>query len=151
MVHYTLKFRENEAGRGSIVFMRTESMLLNAAEALCRQGKYDDAKAMLWKLQEMRGTTCSTSTGNELLEEIWLERRKELYGEGYGLFDLNRNQKPLLRGSNHWVGGGDTPFPARSWRFIYQIPRGELLNNDALVDDIWPAGDQNPYDGVYNP
>ena len=151
MVHYTLKFRDNEAGRGSIVFMRTESMLLNAAEALCRQGKYDDAKAMLWKLQEMRGTTCSTSTGNELLEEIWLERRKELYGEGYGLFDLNRNQKPLLRGSNHWVGGGDTPFPARSWRFIYQIPRGELLNNDALVDDIWPAGDQNPYDGVYNP
>ena len=150
-IHISYKFRDNADCRGSIVFMRTESMLLNAAEALCRQGKYDDAKAMLWQLQEMRGTTCSTSTGNELLEEIWLERRKELYGEGYGLFDLNRNQKPLLRGSNHYIGGGDTPFPARSWRLIYQIPRSELLNNKALVDDIWPAGDQNPYDGVYNP
>lgn len=150
-IYYTLKFRDNEDGRGSIVIMRTESMLLNAAEALCRQGKSDDAKALLWQLQDMRGATRSVSTGQELLEEIWLERRKELYGEGYGLFDMLRNQKPLLRGSNHWIGGGDTPFPANSWRFIFQIPRGELLNNKNLVDDIWPAGDQNPYDGVYQP
>ena len=129
------------------------SMLLNAAEALCRQGVdyEDDAKELLWKLQDMRQTPRSTSSGNELLEEIWLERRKELYGEGYGLFDLNRTQKPLLRGSNHYLGGGDLQLPARSWRFIYQIPRSELLNNKALVDDIWPNGDQNPYDGVYNP
>lgn len=151
MVHYTLKFRDNEEGRGSIVIMRTEGMLLNAAEALCRQGKDDAAKELLWTLQDMRQTPRSVSTGDELLEEILLERRKELYGEGYGLFDMLRNQKPLLRGSNHWVGGGDTPFPANSWRFIFQIPRGELLNNKALKDDIWPAGDQNPYDGVYEP
>ena len=150
-IHYTYKFRDSDDCRGSIVFMRTESMLLNSAEALCRQGKYDEAKAMLWTLQEMRGTTCSTSTGDALLEEIWLERRKELYGEGYGLFDLNRTQKPLLRGSNHYLGGGDLQLPARSWRFIYQIPRSELLNNKAMVDDIWPNGDQNPYDGVYQP
>ena len=151
MVHYTLKFRDNEEGRGSIVIMRTEGMLLNAAEALCRQGKDDAAKELLWTLQDMRQTPRSVSTGDELLEEILLGRRKELYGEGYGLFDMLRNQKPLLRGSNHWVGGGDTPFPANSWRFIFQIPRGELLNNKALKDDIWPAGDQNPYDGVYEP
>ena len=150
-IHISYKFRDNEECRGSIVFMRTESMLLNAAEALCRQGKDDAAKEMLWKLQDMRQAPRSVSTGNDLLEEIWIERRKELYGEGYGLFDLNRTQKPLLRGSNHWIGGGDTPFPARSWRFIYQIPRSELLNNKAMVDDIWPAGDQNPYDGVYEP
>lgn len=151
MVHYTLKFRDNEEGRGSIVIMRTEGMLLNAAEALCRQGKDDAAKELLWTLQDMRQTPRSVSTGDELLEEILLERRKELYGEGYGLFDMLRNQKPLLRGSNHWVGGGDTPFPANSWRFIFQIPRGELLNNKAMVDDDWPKGDQNPYDGVYEP
>ena len=152
-IHISYKFRDNENCRGSIVFMRTESMLLNAAEALCRQGAAyeDDAKELLWTLQDMRNAPRSTSSGNDLLEEIWLERRKELYGEGYGLFDLNRTQKPLLRGSNHYIGGGDTPFPARSWRFIYQIPRSELLNNKALVDDIWPNGDQNPYDGVYNP
>lgn len=152
-IHYTYKFRDTDDCRGSIVFMRTESMLLNAAEALCRQGesKEAEAKELLWRLQDMRQTPRSTSSGNELLEEIWLERRKELYGEGYGLFDLNRTQKPLLRGSNHYLGGGDLQLPARSWRFIYQIPRGELLNNKAMVDDIWPNGDQNPYDGVYNP
>ena len=152
-IHYSKKFRDSDDCRGSIVFMRTESMLLNAVEALCRQGesKEAEAKELLWTLQDMRQTPRSTSSGNDLLEEIWLERRKELYGEGYGLFDLNRTQKPLLRGSNHYLGGGDLQLPARSWRFIYQIPRSELLNNDAMVDDIWPNGDQNPYDGVYNP
>lgn len=151
LIYISYKFRDNDDCRGSIVLMRTESMLLNAAEALCRQGKDTEAQAMLWKLQEMRGAVCSTSTGDQLLEEILKERRKELYGEGYGLFDLIRNQKPLLRTGNHIDYGGYIELPARSWRLIYQIPRGELLNNKSLVDDIWPAGDQNPYDGVYQP
>ena len=151
MIWISYKFRDNADCRGSIVFMRTESMLLNAAEALCRQGKNDEAKTMLWQLQDMRGATRSVSTGKELLEEIWLERRKELYGEGYGLFDMVRTEKPLLREGNHIDYQGHIELPAHSWRFIFQIPRGELLNNKNLVDDIWPAGDQNPYDGVYQP
>jgi hypothetical protein len=150
-IYISYKFRDNETCRGSIVFMRSELMLLNAAEALARQDKEGEAKELLWKLQDMRNTSRSVSTGADFIEEILVERRKELYGEGYALFDMVRNQKPLLREGNHSNYGGGTPFPARSWRFVFQIPNAELLNNDALVDEIWPNGDQNPYSGVYNP
>lgn len=150
-IYASYKFRDNEECRGSIVFMRADEMLLNAAEALAHQNKDNEAKELLWQLQDLRSAKRTTATGNDLIEAIWLERRKELYGEGFALLDINRNQKPLLRGGNHVTYGGAKSFPARSWRFIYQIPSTELKNNKSMVDDIWPAGDQNPYDGVYEP
>lgn len=147
----SFKFRDNEDCRGSMVVMRSDEMLLNAAEALARQGKETEAKKMLWQLQDLRNTPRSESAGDQLIEEILLERRKELYGEGFAMFDMIRNQKPLLRTGNHVDYGGATPLPARSWRFIYQLPGSEMKNNKSLVDETWPAGDQNPYSGVYNP
>ena len=106
---------------------------------------------MLWQLQDMRGAVRTTASGEDLIEAILLERRKELYGEGYALFDMLRNQKPLLRTGNHINYGGAKTLPSRSWQFIFQLPNAELKNNKALVDDIWPAGDQNPYSGIYEP
>lgn len=147
----SFKFRDNEDCRGSMVVMRSDEMLLNAAEALARQGKDGEAKELLWQLQDLRNAKRTESTGDQLIEDILIERRKELYGEGFAVFDLIRNQKPLLRTGNHVVYGGATPLPARSWRFIYQIPGSEMKNNKALVDETWPAGDQNPYNGVYEP
>lgn len=150
-IYASFKFRDNEECRGSIVFMRAEEMLLNAAEALARQKKDKEAQELLWQLQDLRSAKRTTATGNDLVEAILIERRKELYGEGFALYDINRNQKPLLREGNHVTYGGAKSFPARSWRLIYQIPSTELKNNKSMVDDIWPAGDQNPYDGVYQP
>lgn len=147
----SFKFRDNEECRGSMVVMRSDEMLLNAAEACARQGKEAEAKDLLWQLQDLRNAKRTEASGNDLVEAILLERRKELYGEGFALFDITRNQKPLLRTGNHVAYGGATPLPARSWRLIYQLPSNELKNNKALVDDIWPAGDQNPYSGVYEP
>lgn len=147
----SFKFRDNDDCRGSIVFMRSEEMLLNAAEALAYQGKDADAKKLLWELQDMRNATRTEASGEELIKAIWLERRKEMYGEGHALFDIVRNQQPLLRTGNHINYGGSMQLPARSWRFIFQLPFAELKNNKALVDDTWPAGDQNPYSGVYEP
>ncbi|MDR2496682.1 MAG: RagB/SusD family nutrient uptake outer membrane protein [Tannerellaceae bacterium] len=143
------KFRDNDDCRGSYCFMRTEEMQLNAAEAMARQGKDAQARELLNELRELRHATLSASSGNDLIEDILIERRKELYGEGHALFDMLRNQKPLLRTGNHANYNGSFQLPARSWRFIFQIPRSEMLNNKALVDDIWPDGDQNPYSGVY--
>ena len=147
----SMKFRDNEDCRGSIVVMRSDEMLLNAAEACARQGKEGEAKELLWQLQDMRQAKRTEASGQELLEAIWIERRKELYGEGFATFDMIRTEKPLVRGGNHVAYGGSIQLPAHSWRFIYQIPSSELKNNTSMVDDIWPNGDQNPYDGVYVP
>lgn len=146
-IYASHKFRDNEECLGSYIFLRTEDMLLSAAEACAHQGKEAEAKELLWKLQDMRQTKRSETSGADLIEDILVERRKELYGEGYALFDIIRNQKPLLRSGNHVNYGGNIQLPARSWRFIFQIPSTEMKNNKALVDDIWPAGDQNPFNG----
>lgn len=150
-IYMSYKFRDNDELTGNIVFMRAEEMLFIEAEALVRMGQEGQGKQLLWQLQEMRGATKSTTSGAALIEDILIERRKELYGEGFDWFELIRNQKPLLRAGNHSGFSGNKPFPARSWRFVYQIPNSELQNNTSMVDAIWPAGDQTPYDGVYTP
>ncbi len=147
----SMKFRDNEDCRGSMIVMRSDEMLLNAAEACAHQGKESEAKELLWQLQDMRQAKRTEASGQELLEAIWIERRKELYGEGFATFDMIRTEQPLVRGGNHVAYGGSIQLPAHSWRFIYQIPSTELKNNTSMVDDIWPNGDQNPYDGVYEP
>ena len=39
---------------GSMVVMRSDEMLLNAAGSLCAPGKDTEAKALLWQLQDLR-------------------------------------------------------------------------------------------------
>ena len=150
-IHTSDKFRDNDELIGNIVFMRTEEMLLIEAEALARQGQESGAKTLLWTLQDLRGANRSQSSGSNLIEDILIERRKELYGEGFAWFDMIRNQKPLVRAGNHINYGGYTPLPARSWRFVYQIPNAEIINNVSLESGFWPNGDQTPFDGIYQP
>lgn len=136
------KFRDNATGTGDVVMMRASEMLLIEAEALARQGGQDAAaQALLWQLQDARGATRSASTGTALVNDILLERRKELYGEGFAWFDMIRTGTGLAR-------TGDHPriinYPARSWRLIFQLPTAEFTSNTALT-----SADQNPFDGVF--
>ena len=139
------KFYDTPDLTGDFVFMRADEMLLNKAEALARQGKDTDARDCLNQLRELRNATPSLKSGNALLDDIYQERRKELYGEGFAWYDLRREQRPLLREGKHKEFSGDKPIPANSWRFVYQIPTSEILNNPNINSDIWPAGDQNPF------
>ena len=148
MIWCSNKFRDNEDCIGSFVFMRSSEMLLMEAEALARQGKDNDAKQLLWELQDMRNAERTESSGEQLINDILVERRKELYGEGFAWFDIIRNQTGLHRGGDHREV---VDFPARSWRFVYQIPNSEITNNKNLKEGIWPEGDQTPFDGIYTP
>lgn len=85
--------------------MRSDEMLLNAAEACAHQGKDTEAKALLWQLQDLRNAKRTEASGDELIEAILKERRKELYGEGFSLFDMLRTQKGLERTGNHMDWG----------------------------------------------
>ncbi len=146
-LHKSDKFYDNTDLCGDFPFMRSEDMLLLEAEAMARQARYTEAKTLLNDLQSLRGATPSPATDQALIENILLERRKELYGEGYDWFDLIRCQKPLLREGSHANFGGATPLPARSWRYVYQIPTTEILNNPNINSDVWPAegAGQNPF------
>lgn len=139
-LHKSDKFYDDQELCGDFPYMRSDELLLVESEAKARQGKTSESLALLNELQGMRGATLTTTTNQEsLVEAILLERRKELYGEGYDWYDLIRCQKPMLREGNHSSFGGNTPLPARSWRYVYQIPTNEILNNPNINSDTYPT------------
>ncbi|NLE01408.1 MAG: RagB/SusD family nutrient uptake outer membrane protein, partial [Fibrobacter sp.] len=98
-------------------------------------GNAATAKNVLNALQLKRGATPTEGT----LDKIYLERRKELYGEGHRLFDIKRLRQPLIRSvyPEQWVA---IDLPADSPRFMLPLPNNEMLYNTALTEN-----DQNDY------
>lgn len=91
----------------AVVFIRSAEMLLAEAEACAEMGDDASARTLLTELNSMRqeGYTCSAS-GKDLLDEIRLYRRIELWGEGHSWFDMKRWNLPLERRA--WVAGDNT-------------------------------------------
>ena len=138
------KFREPATlNIGHMVLMRSSEMLLIEAEASAKDGDETHAQDLLYELQAKRDPNARKTDrkGNELIELILLERRKELWAEGFSLFDLLRNQKSLVREGDHQSLNN---FPANSWKFIFQIPRSELDVNKGILPE-----DHTPNTGVY--
>ena len=121
-------------GDAEFPLARIAEAYLIEAEALAQTG--GDAKSVLNALQKARGA--SETDGS--LENIYMERRKELYGEGFRLHDLRRLHQPLDRTQDpeHWAEVKS--LPADSPRFMLPIPEVEMLYNHALT-----AADQNEY------
>ncbi|WP_179223054.1 RagB/SusD family nutrient uptake outer membrane protein [Pontibacter ummariensis] len=136
---YTItKFKDLVDLGGHIVLMRSAEMLLIEAEAKAQLGDFLGAQELLLELRRSRYTDPalvlpSLNVGGALLEEIYVERRKELYGEGFALFDIKRLQKPLVREGNHTAKVGTTP--ANSDLFIHQIPQAEMDANPKMVQN----------------
>ncbi|MEG1587690.1 MAG: RagB/SusD family nutrient uptake outer membrane protein [Mucinivorans sp.] len=85
--------------------IRASEMVLIQAECFARLGADAEAQRMLFLLQSTRDPKAvqPTATGNALIENILVERRKELYGEiGVEYFDLYRLHRPLVRSGNHF-------------------------------------------------
>lgn len=126
-----------------LVLMRPEEMLLIEAEASARLNDNSKARALLKELRDSRfdEPVSVTSSGETLLNEILLERRIELWGEGFRGFDLKRLKLGVDRNnSNHNpVVARTMTLSATSKKFIYQIPQNEIDANPAIGDE-----DQNP-------
>ena len=118
------------------IYFRTGEMYFVAAEALYRAGKEAEAKSMLTTIMKTRDSEyATTATGEALLEEIMLQKRIEMWGEGRRLFDMKRRNENLDR--THAVNhSATTPkeVPAGSKLFIYQIPQKELNANAEITE-----------------
>ena len=88
-------------------FLRASEMLLTEAEAAYYNNDLTTARACLEELNNKRttGYTCNLS-GQELLDEIRVCRRIELWGEGHNWFDYKRWNIPMERRA--WVKGDPT-------------------------------------------
>lgn len=145
------KFLFNAEDTPSIVMMRKAEMVLIEAESLAEQNLLRAAIDKLNDLRETRGASTpdlSNLTKDELVEEILIERRKELFGEGFSLSDILRRQKAVERkavplgttvivnGIQYRVQGhtiirlpNEESFTPNSPYYIFSAPIEEITNN----------------------
>jgi hypothetical protein len=130
-----LKFGYDGAFTMDYVYMRAAEMVLIEAEALAYKNNLTGAATVLNELLRNRGTGLTKST--VFVADVWLQRRIELWGEGFAMFDLKRRNAGIDRnydGSNH-NASAKIAVPAGDKRWIYQIPRTEIQENPAITNN----------------
>ena len=139
--------------------MRVEEMILIQAEGYAKSGQTGLGKSILEEfVQTYRDPSYSADAGGRTLEdEIWYQRRIELWGEGFSNPDTRRLGKPLVR----FHGGAESNFPA-AFRFnmpaddgwwLMRFSTAETNTNLAIQNNSGgtrPVQDQYPtlLDGV---
>lgn len=144
------KFRYRSDKTADIVLMRKAELVLIEAEAYAESDKLDLAIDKLNELRKERGADTpdlKNLSKEELIEVILIERRKELFGEGFGLSDIKRRQKSVERkeatglvpGTEISIKGhtvlrfpDGTNFVKNSPYYIFAIPNTETTNNPNL-------------------
>jgi hypothetical protein len=113
------------------IFMRVAEMYLLHAETCARTGDDAGARTSLKALLNERlddVTYIDGLSGQALLDEVYLQTRIELWGEGKAYLALKRNKRTATRGANHlsFVGAA---ISHDDERMTFEIPEGEIQNN----------------------
>ncbi len=108
------------------VYMRVAEMHLLAAEYAANFGIEAQARVELKALVSNRVPDASYIdglSGQALKNEIYLQTRIELWGEGKSYLAMKRNKTTVTRGSNHLSFVGE-PIPYNDERMTFEIPQG---------------------------
>ncbi|MDH6251955.1 hypothetical protein M2347_001682 [Chryseobacterium sp. H1D6B] len=154
------KFKANLIA--DIVFMRAAEMYLIEAEAEARNGNVTNAVTVLNQLKTARNANVYNESlaQNDVIKEVLIERRKELFGEGFSLSDIIRTQGTVVRrpytnasgqpiqvqittpaGTVKTVNGrghsifafpDQSAFAPNSKYYLFTIPQKEIENNPNL-------------------
>ena len=130
----------NETYYTDEIYMRLSEAYLLKAEAEARGGNDAAAQQTLYDLVSQRdsGYTKSTNTGDALLDEIYLQSRIELWGEGHEFYTNKRFNKGVDRTSS--ANHTHKVVKAAGKEFTYQIPLSIEINSNPYINDA----DQNP-------
>jgi hypothetical protein len=127
------------SAQGDVPYMRAAEMYLIEAEAKARLNDAAGASQVLFDLVKTRDASYvkSTSTGVALINEILLQRRIELWGEGHRFLDLKRTNAALNRNGTNAIASVALLFDVAPgdvrWEFL--IPRREINANPAIVQN----------------
>lgn len=118
--------------------MRVEEMILIKAEGLAKSGHEADAKTILENfVKTYRDPSYSvTAGGRTLADEIWFQRRVELWGEGFFVSDAKRLGKPIVR----FHAGQESNYPA-AFKF-------NMAANDGWLNMRFPTREKNNNAGI---
>lgn len=118
--------------------MRAEELILIKAEGLQRSGS--DGKSVLEAfVRECREPAYNCPAN--VLDEIWRQRRIELWGEGFSFQDYMRLGKDMDRkSSTNWPAAWNYNIPAGHGCLLWRIPLSEIQANQGISES-----DNNPY------
>lgn len=122
--------------------MRVEEMYLIKAEGEAMSGNLPTAKQTLEnfvKTYRNPSYVCNASSAEAMQDEIWLQRRMELWGEGFALFDILRLKKPIIRKGTNYEAIVQFNIDPESQIMIYRIPQCEMETNKGIKEE-----DNNP-------
>ncbi|MDL2223813.1 RagB/SusD family nutrient uptake outer membrane protein [Bacteroidales bacterium OttesenSCG-928-M06] len=127
---------------GDWCLMRAEEMLFIQAEALAMAGDLPGGKLLLEdfvKTYRDPNYTSRATTQKAFQDEVWFQRRVELWGEGFSMSDIMRLGKPVVRVKN----GVSSNF-SEDWQFniaaddpwlLLRFPQKETNNNRGIVQN----------------
>jgi hypothetical protein len=132
------KYTNTASGdRDEVKIIRLPEVILTLAEAYARTGDEPDALLYLNRIAQLRDPSFTgfTSGGEQLINDIVNERRKELAFEGFRLFDLLRLNREIVRPVQPF---STTTYPLVSltdYRRIQAIPQGETDVNPNIIQN----------------
>lgn len=124
------------------IVMRAEELILIKAEGLARSGG-DGAGVLTDFIQAYRDPSYNVGTrGLSIEDEIWMQRRIELWGEGFAWGDIVRLNKPIIRSnSTNWPDAwAKQDVPAGHGILVWRIPQPEIEANNGISE-----ADNNPF------
>ncbi|RZL98017.1 MAG: RagB/SusD family nutrient uptake outer membrane protein, partial [Pedobacter sp.] len=135
-MHRKFTVKDPAISVGDIPYMRVAEMYLIEAEAKARGGSLKDAYTALVPLASNRDPEYAASVKSTTIAAIMIQRRIELWGEGFRFLDLKRTYTDLSRyessGANpdlvNWRG---VAAASAMWQFA--IPRREINANPLIV------------------
>lgn len=141
--------------------MRAEEMLLIKAEGLAKGGQEAQGRQVLESfVKGFRDPSYSSTAGDRsLADEIWYQRRVELWMEGFDVSDARRLNKPIVRFHGDKIAESNCPAafmfniaPDDPWLNM-RFPQTETDANHGIVNNeggTQPKSEQNPTlrDGV---
>ena len=140
--------------------MRVEEMILIKAEGLIKSGQEAEGEKVLTDfIKTYRDPEYVRSEVRTLEDEVWFQRRVELWGEGFSTGDIKRLGKPIVRFHENQPIASNFPdafkfnVKADDGWLNMRFPQTEKDNNKAIVDNVGgqqPVPGQNPelLDGV---
>lgn len=145
----------NNINAGDWCIMRAEEMILIKAEATAMSSSVAAGKQILEdfvKTYRDPSYASTATTASAFQDEVWLQRRIELWGEGFAMSDIMRLGKNVVR----FTSGVTTNFPdafkfnlaATDGFLLLRIPQKETNNNRGIPLSANNNGGTQPISGA---
>lgn len=120
----------------SAVIFRLSDAVLLAAEAYAELEKAEEARGLLNRVREAAGAPSTNASGQQLKDEIYRERCRELIGEGHFFFDLVRTKR-IIESKFTKAVVSVSSFNNGAWTWPLIISTEESSANPNLVDNTF--------------